>query len=616
VSHFHTDLAVEDLPRRDLASADIWERSLTRSLYRREQAALGRKELTRKKGASVAMSAAMLGATAAPSVVAAQSSSGGGSPSSAAVEPTALTDPGESIMLKLGDSGPAVAAVQRELAIQVDPAVEVDGVYGPQTQAGVVEFQRAEGLRVDGVVGPNTWAALFDGRNVAFVPSAPAPEVAASPERPTAPTRPASLTTNARPADSGDFNGGNYLVMVQNKRSSGASDAGGGGASPGNGSTAGGNSSPGGNGSTPVGNPSPGGQPSPGNGGSNGGGSAGGVTVCGLEKLRWPTEGHNLTSTFGDGRNHGGIDISYAGIDGDPVRAAACGQISFAGYQDGYGNIVCIKHTPRFETCYAHLSSIKYDSGYVKTGQIIGRVGNTGNSTGPHLHFETRVRGNAKDPLPYLRGDKKVPGKNKRYEREQRREQRQREQRRAEREQQEQQPGTDGSEDTNRVSGEATYATQTEPAPTPAESSAPAPVEEAPVEPAPAPVEPAPVEEAPAPVEEAPAPVEPAPVEPAPVEPAPVEPAPVEEVPAPVEPAPAPVEPAPVEPAPVEPAPAPVEEAPVAEAPVEPAPVEPAPVEEAPVPVEPAPVEPAPVEPAPVEEAPVDPVTGEVVPAP
>ena len=87
------------------------------------------------------------------------------------------------------------------------------------------------------------------------------------------------------------------------------------------------------------------------------------------------------------------------------MRAAACGTVSLAGQQSGYGNIMCITHTSQFSTCYAHLSRFGTSTGaQVQQGQVIGYVGCTGNCTGPHLHFETRVGGVAQQPEP-------VPGR-------------------------------------------------------------------------------------------------------------------------------------------------------------------------------------------------------------
>jgi murein DD-endopeptidase MepM/ murein hydrolase activator NlpD len=99
---------------------------------------------------------------------------------------------------------------------------------------------------------------------------------------------------------------------------------------------------------------------------------------------------------------HTGLDMK--GETGDPVRATANGTVTVAGWQGGYGKMVEIDHGNGFSTRYGHLSSIDVDVGRaVKTGQVIGKVGSTGRSTGPHLHYETRVDGDAVDPVKFLR---------------------------------------------------------------------------------------------------------------------------------------------------------------------------------------------------------------------
>jgi murein DD-endopeptidase MepM/ murein hydrolase activator NlpD len=115
----------------------------------------------------------------------------------------------------------------------------------------------------------------------------------------------------------------------------------------------------------------------------------------------WPVSGP-VTSGFGWrwGRMHEGIDIGAA--CGTPIRAAAAGRVIYAGWMDGYGNIVVIDHGGGLATAYAHQSSIYVSSGSVAQGQTIGAVGSTGHSTGCHLHFEVRVNGTPVDPLGYL----------------------------------------------------------------------------------------------------------------------------------------------------------------------------------------------------------------------
>lgn len=118
--------------------------------------------------------------------------------------------------------------------------------------------------------------------------------------------------------------------------------------------------------------------------------------------LIWPVQG-TVTSPFGPrwGGTHEGIDIGAA--EGTPIRAAQAGRVLMAGWNGGYGNYTCIDHGGGLSTCYAHQSSISVQVGEeVAQGAEIGAVGNTGNSFGAHLHFETRVNGTAEDPLGYL----------------------------------------------------------------------------------------------------------------------------------------------------------------------------------------------------------------------
>jgi len=101
------------------------------------------------------------------------------------------------------------------------------------------------------------------------------------------------------------------------------------------------------------------------------------------------------------GRMHDGIDI--AASSGTPIHAAASGTVIYAGWMEGYGNLVVIDHGNGLSTAYGHQSSIAVGNGQaVAQGQTIGYVGTTGHSTGPHLHFEVRVNGAPVDPLGYL----------------------------------------------------------------------------------------------------------------------------------------------------------------------------------------------------------------------
>ena len=122
----------------------------------------------------------------------------------------------------------------------------------------------------------------------------------------------------------------------------------------------------------------------------------------GSGQLIYPVNGP-LTSPFGPrwGRLHAGIDISAPG--GTPIRAADSGKVVIAGSQGGYGLYTCIQHTASMSTCYAHQSRLGTRTGAtVSKGDVMGYVGNTGNSFGNHLHFEVRINGSPVDPMGYL----------------------------------------------------------------------------------------------------------------------------------------------------------------------------------------------------------------------
>jgi murein DD-endopeptidase MepM/ murein hydrolase activator NlpD len=132
---------------------------------------------------------------------------------------------------------------------------------------------------------------------------------------------------------------------------------------------------------------------------------AGGSTGSGTPSAAgfvWPVNGP-VVSGYGMrwGRMHEGIDIA-AGL-GTPIRAAAAGTVIHAGWLGGYGNLVVLDHGDGLATAYAHASAILVSVGHtVAQGETLSLVGSTGNSTGPHLHFEVRVNGTAVDPLLYL----------------------------------------------------------------------------------------------------------------------------------------------------------------------------------------------------------------------
>lgn len=123
----------------------------------------------------------------------------------------------------------------------------------------------------------------------------------------------------------------------------------------------------------------------------------------------WPVPyTRNVTSHYGDRVNpvtgirglHAGTDIASAGVLGTPVVPAKAGVITYAGWIGGYGNIVIVNHGGGVESRYAHLHDISVSvSQQVAPGSVLGTVGNTGNSTGPHLHFEIRIDGIPYDPM-------------------------------------------------------------------------------------------------------------------------------------------------------------------------------------------------------------------------
>ncbi len=124
----------------------------------------------------------------------------------------------------------------------------------------------------------------------------------------------------------------------------------------------------------------------------------------------WPVEGH-VTSPFGlrehptsgEREFHSGVDI--AAEPGRPVRATGEGIISFAGWSGANGNLVVIEHGAGYSTFYAHNKMVAVSTGHkVKRGDIIGYVGSTGNSTGPHVHYEVWLNGRAINPDSYLKG--------------------------------------------------------------------------------------------------------------------------------------------------------------------------------------------------------------------
>jgi murein DD-endopeptidase MepM/ murein hydrolase activator NlpD len=264
--------------------------------------------------------------------------------------------------LQLGSQGELVAEVQRALHITDD------GIFGVQTDAAVRSYQQAAGLEVDGIVGLATWGSLFESH------TASGASIGGSNIPVQARQRVEQVVEQAGQQVAGP-------AQVQTGAALGTGTHTGTGTS---GTTVGGTTT---TGDTTTGTTTPTSTPAPTGGGS-----------CGSSTISSPVHG-TVTSPFGPrgGRNHDGMDI--AAPTGTPVRAAACGTVSLAGQQSGYGNIVCVTHTSQFTTCYAHLSRFAVSNGArVQQGQVIGYVGSTGLATGPHLHYEFRINGVHRDP--------------------------------------------------------------------------------------------------------------------------------------------------------------------------------------------------------------------------
>lgn len=129
-----------------------------------------------------------------------------------------------------------------------------------------------------------------------------------------------------------------------------------------------------------------------------------------------PLEFSRVSSGYGmrfhpvTGKHKAHLGVDYAAPTGTPVRTIGDGVVAFAGVQRGYGNVIEIAHRDQQSTLYAHLSRIDVRRGQkVSQGDLIGAVGSTGVSTGPHLHFEFRDRGEHKDPLDIARKSESIP---------------------------------------------------------------------------------------------------------------------------------------------------------------------------------------------------------------
>src|SRR4051812_37097058 len=393
---------VSALRTRDLASHDLWERSLHRSRERRRVAAIHRKNAPRRKGVSLAISAALLTTPVLPSVAAAKNAGG----------PTPTSDTGGGgrpapppSLLKFGSEGSAVKKIQQALGL-ID-----DGIFGPQTREAVLRFQHRAGLARTGKVDNGTWMAIFSSNVTVLDAGTPAADAvqAAAGDTPLEPVPTAPVSTT--PLDNGQDTATDAEVPAvftasterpaprKTKKSKPSRREVDSGPKP---------TRTRAKRDTPSSTPKPKRERTSDRGDSN-------SSSCG-GNLRNPIDGGGtITGVFGEPR--GGGTRSHAGEDiaaptGTPIKAATCGRVTTVEYEGGYGNIVCIRASSSFTTCYAHMSRFGTEVGrYVRIGQVIGYVGTTGDATGPHVHFEVRINGSAVNPAPYLSGSKKPSGR-------------------------------------------------------------------------------------------------------------------------------------------------------------------------------------------------------------
>ena len=258
---------------------------------------------------------------------------------------------------------PDVAALQIALHTRGTFSDTVDGVFGPRTRAAVVRFQARAGLAADGVPGPLTKHALgpLGGPRLG----------ARTLRRGTVGADVAALqfALGWHGSPSGPFDGrfGPHVEAAVRRFQRGE--------------------------------------------GLVADGIAGPLTLGALSRrlaavpvaLSWPLAG-TVTGAFGPrgARFHTGVDL--AAPLGATVAAAAPGRVVFAGFRaGGWGLTVVVAHGRGVRTLYAHLSAVRTVLGArLGPGAVVGSVGSTGNATGPHLHFEVRLRGLAVDPLPLL----------------------------------------------------------------------------------------------------------------------------------------------------------------------------------------------------------------------
>ncbi|MCQ2407987.1 MAG: peptidoglycan DD-metalloendopeptidase family protein [Oscillospiraceae bacterium] len=126
------------------------------------------------------------------------------------------------------------------------------------------------------------------------------------------------------------------------------------------------------------------------------------TVIDGIGKYVWPVDGGRITCPFGSAGGHIGLDIGAA--EYSEIYAADGGVVQYAGWEPGYGNFVILLHDDGYQTVYGHCVELLVNPGLqVQRGDVIALVGSTGDSTGPHLHFEVRENGVRVDPALYLR---------------------------------------------------------------------------------------------------------------------------------------------------------------------------------------------------------------------
>ena len=412
----HNPVWMDDA-ERDLGSAELWQGSLQRSRTRRALAVQGRKEVARRKRASLAASAALLAGHSGGLFAGLRVPESASAHVAAARFSVGAALRGQLALVSYGDTGEIVVAAQRELG------VTPDGIFGPRTLAAVRVFQERHGLLPTGVVDARTWAALFEARvsvlravsasggpSEASEGSAGASSaLARAVEVPAAQAAAEAIPHTPRPLEPSleTMSGRATEPQTEGSARLDSGDAG-----------------------TPTTRSDRGLDT-----GRRGGGSEGDtvaveleldarakeptmvpavdptpqVAVCG-EGVVPPVRGV-VSGRYGEarpGHAHAGIDISAP--SGTPVRSAGCGTVAQSGVQGGYGNLVCVDHGDGVTTCYAHLSrSVAVVGTPVHAGDTVGYVGCTGRCSGPHLHFEVRVNGTPRDPSRYLAGAERLP---------------------------------------------------------------------------------------------------------------------------------------------------------------------------------------------------------------